>query len=229
MYDLICRHCCVRNLPRQQIIFLCINDDSTSSSRFSILPRSSHFGFEPKDPQATARDVDRGGGSRHTGSSKCTIMSGSRCEVGGHAVMNCFAPRGQTGLRKPSVRTRTRARTALIRMEGTRDLIRGPRFQRALGERLCCAMRKTLKSKTYDGQSVRPRWRTNWRRCGALTVIEFHADRFLDHFRLHLLNAGHQCVSPIDVSIIQDRRWRSYEYSLLSTRRFFIFFIKTRN
>lgn len=34
-----------------------------------------------------------------------------------------------------------------------------------------------------------------------LTVIEFHADRFLDYFRLHLNARPPQCVSPIDVSI----------------------------
>lgn len=42
-------------------------------------------------------------GTSSSGSSKCTIMSGSRSRVKGHAVMNCFAPRGQTGLGKPSV------------------------------------------------------------------------------------------------------------------------------
>jgi len=56
-----------------------------------------------------------------------------------------------------------------------------------------------------------------------LTVIEFHADRFLDYFRLHL-NAGHRCVSPIDVSITH--RGSALEYSLLSARRFFIVIIR---
>lgn len=31
-------------------------------------------------------------------------MNGSRFGVEGHAVMNCFAPRGQTRLGQPSVR-----------------------------------------------------------------------------------------------------------------------------
>jgi len=82
-------------------------DDSTSSSRFPILPRSSHFGSEPQDREARVEGEEN---PDIRGSSKCSIMSGSRCEVAGHTVMNCFAPRGQTGLAEPSVRDRTRVR-----------------------------------------------------------------------------------------------------------------------
>lgn len=97
--------------------------------------RGSQFSHAPfilapsrRTPERGCAGEKRGGGSRHTGSSKWSIMSGSRCGVGGHAVMNCFAPHGQIELHEPSVRAHTRARartrSALIRVEGTRGLIR---------------------------------------------------------------------------------------------------------
>ena len=97
-------------------------------------PTLLSFWLQAVGPPSEGAGEKRGGGSRHTGSSKWSIMSGSRCGVGGHAVMNCFAPRGQTGLHEPSVRAHTRAlaRSALIRVEGVLVALSGARFQRAL-------------------------------------------------------------------------------------------------
>lgn len=56
--------------------------------------------FEPSTNDCLIQE----NGTSYLGSSKCTIMSGSRSGIEGHAVMNYFAPRGQTHLGQPSVR-----------------------------------------------------------------------------------------------------------------------------